>query len=201
MKLEIYNKHAGIVLSNKNTIYQLFLDFGEKYVRKNNPKRLTIGFPIVNHWFWSHFGGHGSGTYVNFSPSCLTRFYWIQRQNDRMVKLYYVKKYFPEIRNFSLSKKRYLDFPTYFPLDMRARGGGTSKKGGLGIKFFEFRENIFLHNRVLPYDHFAKGIKEIGLYNAEKSLYRSQNNVITVNRYQSRSTGVAEQRLLPTSER
>ena len=74
MKLEIYNKHAGIVLSNKNTIYQLFLDFWEIYVHKNNPKRLTIGFPIVNHWFGVHFGGRGFGTLDNFSPSRINLF-------------------------------------------------------------------------------------------------------------------------------
>ena len=50
-----------------------------------------------------------------------------------------------------------------------------SKINILETKKFEFRENIFLRDRVLTYGHFAKGIKGNGLYNSEKSWERSQS--------------------------
>ena len=112
MKLEIYNTYAGSVLSHKSAIYQLFLDFWKNYVRKNNPKRLTIGFPIVNHWFWSHFGERGCGTLDNFSQHCINLFPWFLLQNDRTIKLYCVKKIFFEIRIFWFPNQRFLNLPT-----------------------------------------------------------------------------------------
>ena len=57
---------------------------------------------------------------------------------------------------------------------MLTRDWGTSKIAVLEVKKIEFLENIFLRNRVSPYDHFAEGIKGIGLYISEKSWLRSQ---------------------------
>ena len=60
-------------------------------------------------------------------------------------------------------------------LAMRYRGEWISKIVILETKKINISKNIFLHNRVLSYYHFAFGIKGIASHSSEKSCPRSQS--------------------------